>query len=436
MNENPGEMPNPLKPTPAETPATNTGATQAPTSAPVTPEVANSTGAAPVSDPMARPMEQAATEPVAPKKSKTGLIVGIIIALVVLIGAGIAAALMMPRNSEDAVAEAMDKLMSGSIPDNAAIDGSIDILMHDETLPISRVNINFESDIVTGSTINTSSAVLTVTSKQNKDFSVKFAEVYATDGDLYFKLDGVKDLLEDDDFIKLLTGGGSSSLVTDCEDEDCLETETISESEIKTIKNTYGGIVKGIDGVWLRISTEELASLSENFNTENSTISCMTDLVSNVNKNSNSTAELYRKYPFVSSTTEGVLIPSKGNPVYIVRIDSENFANFVNSVQNTGLTDDLYECLDIEENVTLDGEELAEKLNKLPTLYTEVNGNKEFTRLYLESDVYEDKASVTIDLGFSYPTNVNISEPVEYTDFSKMIQEIMTNMYSLPEDND
>ena len=40
--------------------------------------------------------------------------------------------------------------------------------------------------------------------------------------------------------------------------------------------------------------------------------------------------------------------------------------------------------------------------------------------------------TLTTDLGFAYPTNINVAEPVEYKDFSTTIQEIMTSMYVLP----
>ena len=85
-----------------------------------------------------------------------------------------------------------------------------------------------------------------------------------------------------------------------------------------------------------------------------------------------------------------------------------------------------------ENNVSLNEEDVAELLAEMPKVYAEVNGNYDFTRLYLETDISDGMASATIDLGFSYPQNVNASEPVEYTDFSEVIQQIMSGLFEMP----
>ena len=109
MNDNPEWMP-------TETPVTPT------TESTTTPEVSTPETLASPSpsaseptinpDPMARPMEKAEQPEVAKPKKKTGLIVGLIIGLVVLIGGGVAIALVL-LNSEkpDAVSQAFSKVM-------------------------------------------------------------------------------------------------------------------------------------------------------------------------------------------------------------------------------------------------------------------------------------------------------------------------------------
>ena len=115
--------------------------------------------------------EHELTGEVQPAKSakKTGLIVGLIILLVALIGGGVAAAILIANgSSNDPVAMAMQKIMSGETPPNVAIDGDINILSNDPDASIKRVNIDLDSDIVVGSMINTSSAVLSFTDKNDK----------------------------------------------------------------------------------------------------------------------------------------------------------------------------------------------------------------------------------------------------------------------------
>ena len=210
MNNNPGETPNPLNPSgpkaqpeapvaapataaPAAAPATTEPATEAPAEAASTATMAADTKVASL-DPTGRTMEQSApatTE--SPKKKNTGLIVGLIVGLVVLIG-GIAAAVAIVLNSNrgDAVAMAMQKIMKGESPKNVAIDGDINILLNDSSIPFKRININLDSDIMVGSMINTSSAVLTFTDSSNKDYSVEFNELYAESGIYTLKLKGLR----------------------------------------------------------------------------------------------------------------------------------------------------------------------------------------------------------------------------------------------------
>ena len=193
-------------------------------------------------------------------------------------------------------------------------------------------------------------------------------------------------------------------------------------------------IVEVIDGEWLKVSLNELNTLSGGM-TAGSDISCITNLVSDINTNSNSAAELYSKYPFISSTNENVRLASKNYPVYQVTIDSEKFANFVNSIQNSEMTANLYSCLGWTDNVSVSDDDVAEIVSEMPKIYAEVDGDNNFTRLYLVSDLNDGEATVTTDLGFSYPTNVNVAEPEEYQNFSDVIQEIMSSMYNLQVDN-
>ena len=79
---------------------------------------------------------------------------------------------------------------------------------------------------------------------------------------------------------------------------------------------------------------------------------------------------------------------------------------------------------------------MTEVVNTMPTIYTEVDNDNNFSRLYLVSDLNDGEGTMTIDLGFSYPENVNVSEPVEYKDFSEVLQEVMSSMFTIDTDID
>ncbi len=443
MNENPGETPNPLNPSqgpaptpqPAVAPTPNTTAPQPP----VTQTIADPDGGPLVEslDPTGRPMQKAAENIEAPKKKKkTGLIVGIIIAAVALIGAGVAAAIvLLNMNKVDAVSMAINKLMRGEAPGNVMIDGTIDILPNDANSPISRVGVTLHSGLIMGSNINTSTAVLTFESRDGTEQSAEFNEVYAANGDLYFKVDGANSLIEG-----LVTPPLLDYSLEETDNLEQIETEEIveivpGESQITGDEDILSGgliqIFDSIDGEWIRISTEEMGMLTDGITT-NSNFSCISNLVNEINKNSNSAVELYNKYPFYTSTNENLPVTSKNNPIYKLNIDAENFANFVNSISNSIVSEDIYTCLNLEDNVSITTEDIQEVLKQMPEAYVEVDADYNFTRLYAKTET-EEGAEILIDLSFSYPSNINVSEPNEYVDFSEIIQEIMLSMFDLPD---
>lgn len=477
MNENPGETPNPLNPNPAPTPMSepmpNKGedvAVQQPiinTQESYSVSVSDTVVAEPpvTNNPNERPMEQAEPVVVPEKKKKTGLIVGIIVAVAVLLIGGIAAAVvLLNMQQKNPVMAAMNKIMSGEAPTNVAIDGDINISMNDAASPISNVKISLDSKLITSSAINNSVAKVTATVRNAGDFTVEFDEVYAGNGDLYFKLDGATSALEDSGILYLLSLAGQMQDVVDCggdgycqtteieelacsDEEDCDLLE-IDDTELNVLDGGQNvldestiayfasliDIVEIIDGEWLKVSVDELNILDSGL-VNDSAISCVTDLVSGINTNSNSAAELYKKYPFINATNDNIKVASKQYPVYQIGLDSKNFANYVNSIQNPEISDELYSCLGWGENVQVSAEDVEEIVSEMPNIYTEVDGNDNFTRLSLASDLGDGEVTVSIDLAFTYPSNINVAEPDEYQSFSDVIQEIMSSMYDLSIDN-
>lgn len=383
--------------------------------------------------PTGRPMEQAMAVASPKKKKKTGLIVSIIIALVVLIGGGIAAAVVLINmNKPDAVAVAIDKMITEGLPDNVAIDGSIDILINNSNSPIKRINTTLDSNIMTGTAINTSSALLTLTLRDDHDYSIEFDEIYAANGDLFFKIDGATAALEDSGlFNQLLNLAPSSDIRSE---SDKLKTPTDEGAENTPIEPLVASagiildLIETVDGNWLRISVEQLGLVGYGGG-DDSIASCMVNVMGDIAQSSNSIAQAYKKYPFIKSEKDSVLIASKANPVYQVAFNNDNLIQFMGAIQGSQLSKDLTDCINQNNTNTTN---IAQSVASLPKIYVEIDGNNNFTRLYLESDLDNNEATVVVDLGLSYPKNVNVTEPVEYTDFSEMIQEFMVNMFNMP----
>lgn len=431
-----------------------------------------------------RPMQQAVQTPNRPKKHKKGLIVAIIICLLVIIGGSVLLAVALQSlNKKDPVIAAMTKIMNGDTPDNVAIDGDISISSSAQDAIISNIKISLESGLKIKSLTNSSKADVTATIRGVGDFTVQVDEVYATGDDLFFKIDGATNAIEESGILYLLNLANKLPKVIDCgEDEHCQseeltemqcidgeECETTNTDALKEQILPDGGqvvldedtisffasmidAIELIDGEWLRISLDDIGSLTSNI-PQQSNASCIVNLISNLNTNSNSTAELYNKYPFILSTDKDIPIESKQYPVREIVIDAENFANFVNSIRSTSLSSQIYSCLNMENNVQISEQDAEEIIEDLPTVYVEVDDDNNFARLYVKSviqDTYDCDCSngapcdcislansdVVIDLGLTYPLSINVPEPLEYQDFSDVIQDISASIYNVGTEED
>lgn len=467
MNENPGEMPNPLNPNPTEPkePVSNLDANPA---EPVqTVEVKQPVAAEPVDpmenavagvanqppvDPMSRPMEQApVAELVQPKKKKTGLIIGIVVASLLVIGGAVAAILLLNMNQGDPVARAVAKLMSGETS-NIALNGSIEMVPTNESTGISSIKIDLNSQLAANSLTNSTEATLTVVPTNADEISLKVNESYTDGADLFLKIDGISEIIN----------GG---LTQDTTSDDLLEEEIVDDEyveydddELIVEDSTYDlidsfapmlSIVENLEGKWLRVSSDELKSMLSSTEQDDS-LKCLADIAAEAKNSNNSLAELYSKNPFIGSTREGVTLASHNNPVYKVVINQEKYAAYADSLQNSTLIENLGKCM-AESGVTT-GEDTVDEIQNLPDIYVEVDGNDNITRFYSafetnsEDDVTDcncpddadcdcattasESMNVTIDFDVSYPASVNVAEPTEYDDLMTVLQQLFMTMYT------
>ena len=473
MNENPGETPNPLNPNPEENPGASDIALDANPSEPiesvntvqpeqVDPLMQATDGITDQSseDPMSRPMEKApVAEPVTPpKKKKTGLIIGIVAAVLVAVGCGVVAAIML-MGQGDPVSKAVLKLAEGKAPTNVAINGTIDVTPTDKDSVLTNLKIDLKSDATTNSMINHTTANITASLDQMGKIEVEAEEIYAESGDLYIKIDGLAEAMND---LSTMTQGASlqNSVVTDCINDEGASTDCLSEDMTVdmapeesglAVFDTFSGVLEIIDGEWLRVSVDQLKAVTDSMDSNNS-LSCLTDVAQEAKNSSNSIAELYRKYPFIGSTTEGVTVASKNSPVYRVMFDREKLTSYSDALKDSTIVKKAISCLG-DDNVTIN-ESAVDELDKLPNIYVEVDKDNNFSRVYFETalkstsnaicecDDYkecdcEDEndteetvvANMKVDLGLTYPSSINVAKPTEYQDFVTVLQQIMMSSY-------
>ncbi len=183
-----------------------------------------------------------------------------------------------------------------------------------------------------------------------------------------------------------------------------------------------------VDGAWIRISTEDIDEMTSE--TEDATASCSIDLINTISQNRNSLAEMYNKNAFVGGTPdeETTAIVKRNDPVYRVVFDKEKLIGFMTNLDNSEIMKSFNRCQsengEEEINIIENQDSIIEALSKVPAVYVEVNGDNDITRLY--SSLESSKVAIKVDLGFSYPKNVNISEPgvEEYQDIKDVIQKL------------
>ncbi|MBR3236226.1 hypothetical protein IKF92_00895 [Candidatus Saccharibacteria bacterium] len=415
MSEKPGETPNPLQDAKTQA-AAGTGTLDANPAEPVQ---------AATTSPVAAPVETttaAVAEPV--KKKKTGLIVGIIVAVLALAGAGVAAAILLAGGGNDPVVKAIEKVANGDMPQYVKMNGSFEVSSSDGTAAIKNMALKIDSDLNTKNTTNSVKAELSVELSSGKPLSFELEGVSTESGDLYFKIDGVSDILTQ--YIKML-GGATTT------DDSAIASYYLS---------MIGDIVEELEGEWLKVSAEDLKTIMESMGTGNQS-TCMLDLAESAKNGGTGLMEAYRKSPFISSTTEGVNVASKGSgPVYKVLIDKDAAKTFADNVKESDFVKKAKSCLQSTGNVT---EVEDVEIGELPDLYVELDNDNNFTRIYTEKTIVNDccpdgvdcyvdcsdtSTKMVIDFGFSYPSSLSIEEPSEAEDLMEVIEKIFSSLYT------
>ena len=341
-------------------------------------------------DPMGRPMQkEVAPEQIKPKKSRkrTKLIIGMVISLFIAVGCAVAALLVVLSTPKtDMVAVAMNRMMTGQTSTNIMVDGTINIKFRGNTSEIASIGINIGSELKAGSLINSTMAKLNVSLKNGNSFSMEVAEVYATDGDLYFKVNGLKDMLDSN--INILDEETSLAI---------------------------GSALEVVDGNWLRITANDLQNILPSNITSDNSYSCAASLIGNLNSNTNLISNAYLQYPFIFSTDEDLAVTSQRDPIYKVIIDDQSLRAFLNETTSSELVKNLSTCVGHTGNTDIK-DRLANAVKELPEIYVEVDEAGNFTRFYTSTEELSGEYTATADFLFSYPTNVNISEPKEFKD--------------------
>ena len=363
----------------------------------------------PMPEPVSRPAKKASGTESPKKKKKTGLFIAMVACLFVAVGCAVAAILIFANIGKvDPVKAAVNKLVNGPIPSYVIANGSIDITVNDEDSAVSKLKIDLDSAIIVNSMMNSTTATLTATLDEIGDITAKLTEVYAANGDVYIRVDGILDALENI--------------------QTALTPESIDADQTADLQNamltSLSSIAETIDGGWIHLSADELSSTLDSTEVSGDT-QCLVSLASDLRQNRNMLAKAYNDNPFISSTGTASPIVSQNNPIYQLAFDNTKMGDFINAINTTGIIEDLNKCIQSEgdiSDINTSLEELTTKLDSLPAMYIEVDENYDITRFY--TAISTDALGAVVDLSFTYPQDINIIEPDEYTDLADLLQQI------------
>ncbi|MBQ7202229.1 hypothetical protein IJS18_02475 [Candidatus Saccharibacteria bacterium] len=402
MNENPEGTPNPLNPTPEATP---TEATPAPAEPVAAQEEKAPEEKAPEEKPATETATAAAAETVVSSekpagKKKTGLIVGLVILVLALIGGGVAAAMLLGGGGggdADGVSKAIIKLLSGDFSKKATTKGTVTVSSSNSDIPFETIsadlNIGYDADTNVSSGYANISATLT----DGSTVKAKVDEVFK-DKKLYFNVTGTDD----------------GTAVTNCTND---TTDNCAPTGMGASINM---VINQLSGNWISVPVEEMMG-STSIVPSNDTTKCLTKAIQDESSEGIDLAGIYKENEFVKYTTEGVKITKKKSPVYKLTFDADKLAGFANNFSKSLKDSSAAKCMDITSTEEVTGEDLSEMISAIPPVYAEVNGDNEFSRLYVVYAIDEANLEIKLDLEFDYKASVDATVPANSTDITTLL---------------
>ena len=427
MSDNPEGTPNPLNPSPTEPVDSKPDTPEKPAEvkdepAGDTPEKADeSKQTTTTPDVIASEPAGSIVEP-ARKKSKKGLIICLVILLLALIGGGVAAAIIFlgpngggggGQPEGDAVSKAITKIMKGEGAKNPAASGTLEVKATGSKMPFSKLSATFEGAFNSDTKESNGEAKITVDFGGGSDLVFSLKDVYDKNDNLFLKITS-----DSSDFKTT-----ASTTVVDCagaEDYDNCGAETLDPSSM------ISSVLAMISDKWIRFSASDISStMIPTTGTTAELGQCIVNAVKDTSSVNVNLVSLYEANPFITSSTSNMKITKKNNALFKLGLDSDKLASFINSLTEKTDTSALKKCGVVKVS-EVKAEDLETFFSYLPVVYVEINGDYNFTRLYVAFDSDDLGIDATLDTDLSYGGEVKVETPTEYIDFSKLF----TNMYS------
>jgi len=356
---------------------------------------------------------------IAPKKKRTGLIVGIVLGslALILIVAAVLLYFLWWQNPKKMVTDSVVNLINTK---QIMTDGKMTISSPDVKLVME---FSQNSD---GEKANSDITIKIRPKDLDEDLVLKFNGVYAEDGTIYVKADGIKEIIDKaiDEYTAQASSEYSGGEADPSIDEFKAELEELIDP-----------IVDRIDGEWLKISRQDMVE-------DNEAAKCMLEMVDDLkNKESyrKEIIEIYKENDFLI-VKDGV--PSKnGATGFEIDVDKDKVRDFGKALERTEAVKRYKSCSGIQDfpsdnNTSNSSNEVKPDLliwvdpwsHQLKSVEMKVADSRQRMDFNLEYNLEPNK-SKKVDI----PSNARSAKEV-YEEIEKIIKDIYTDR--LPETDD
>ena len=330
--------------------------------------------------------QNSSTPTFAPAKKHTGRTILAIIAALVACGA-ILAIILLNLPQKDLVKTAIENFLDNT--GNLHVDGSISFKT--ET-PIN-LDINSDYNFSDKTSKNTIDASLDF---NGANLGITIDTITTKDNKNYLKVNGIVDSLEE------------SGLTT------ISDTATIVPILL---------LAQSVDNTWFAIDKSSISELLSSSATTAGSSQIVECFANNYPTSLSAFKDDLMENYFINSTKEG--------NSFRLSADREKFTAFANKTITSGALSKIYSCLGV--NV----DEMVEENNNKNDDTTESSSlsatievkNEKISNLYIEGN--GDNITLIINLNFSYPDNITINAPEEYSDITDIFNpEFLTPQFS------
>lgn len=334
------------------------------------------------------PQQQSGSDaPETPKKKhRRGLVAAIIVAAAVVIlgGGGAAAYNLYYQNPQKVISDALAYAVSA---DTATSKGTAEIKTDDATVGLT---FDGKSDGQNG-TMNVTAKI----TADNADVTVKGSGLFDKDGNLYFKLQDIKESLN----------------------------ELMNASESAVDLTPFDAVVAKLENKWVKVAANDLSDYSENYGKTQTCVSDAMKLYSTDKDAKNEITTLYKDNQFLSIDQKlgGKQIDGVGSIGYAFSVDTDKVKTFQKAFDDTMIGKKIADCNKDAKASKSTATEDASKAKVTGELWV-----SRFRHVPTEMNIkaVDDDTTLKADFLPKFNENVKVDIPADTTTLKQVVEDL------------